>query len=512
MIKQEKRIISLSLIFVAFAVITCFASTNKQPNVIIIFPDQYRQFSLGFWSQADNAKYIPGTPDPVSTPALDKLANGGIVFNRAMSNFPLCSPFRGMLLTGQYPSRNGLTANCHKNRTTGIVADGKAIANVFADSGYETAYFGKCHWQRTEAVFDKDGTYQGTIDSPGGNFINDYDTYVPPGAPRLGFKYFFQTLRDTHSDPLCYSSDPQLIGGRKDGVLFQPKRFNAEIETEALLKFLDNSHGQRNVNKPFFITWSLNPPHNPWTEEHTEMKFFPQYLSNDTVNMDKLLLRENSNKVVGKYAPYYFANVSAVDYYIGKVLEKLEEMKLDDNTIIIFTSDHGEMLGSHGYTGKPFPENEAYNIPFLLKWGKKLEHRVEDLIISVPDVMPTVLALAGLEDKIPETVQGNNFSGIITGKSKHAVQKPKAALYMDYYSRGIYMGDYTYVVQATKKNEFLEAFYYDNKKDPYQLQKIKGEKMNPALEAKFKAELVNQLKAVDDIWNEKKICGAYLNY
>lgn len=484
---------------------------EETPNVIIIFPDQYRQFSLGFWSLGDNAKYIQGNPDPVNTPALDKLASEGIIFNRAVSNFPLCSPYRGMLLSGQYPYKNGLTANCHKSRKLGIKADGKAIANVYANAGYETAYFGKCHWHRTEPVFDKNGTYQGTTEKPGGHYINSYDTYVPVGASRLGFNYFFQTLRDTHSDPLCYSSDSKAIKGLKDGELHKPKRFNAELETEALLNYLDNTHNQRDTDKPFFITWSLNPPHNPWTEEHTDMRFFPQYTVEGKTDIDKLLTRGNADKVKGEYAPYYYANVSAVDFFIGKVLDKLDEMGETENTIIIFSSDHGEMLGSHGRSGKLSPQVEAFNIPFVIKWGDKLKHRVEDLMLSVPDVMPTVLALSGLENKIPETVQGINFSDVLT-QSNPKVKKPKSVLYFDYKARGLYTGSHTFIVQTSDKVNFEEAYYYDNEKDPYQLHKISGDKMDKTLVEEWKKELVTQLKAINDKWAQDKICGNYLQY
>jgi len=484
----------------------------KAPNVIIIFPDQYRQYSLGFWSQGDNAKYINGKPDPVKTPALDKLANEGVVFSRAMSNFPLCSPYRGMLMSGQYPATNGLNANCRSDREVGIKVDGKAMANVFGEAGYETAYFGKCHWQKTMPLFDDKGTYQGTTEAPGGEYINRYDTYVPPGGPRLGFKYFFQTLRDTHMDPLCYSNDSLAIEGLKDGELYQPKRFNAQLEADALLNYLDNTHSQRDTTKPFFVTWSLNPPHNPWNEESTDMRFFPQYTNNGKVELDKLLLRENAVPEEGDYAAYYFANVSAVDYYIGQVLNKLEELGVADNTIIVFSSDHGEMLGSHGHQGKPYPENEAFNIPFIIKWGKNLTHRVEDLILSVPDVMPTLLGMAGLEKNIPVTVQGTNFADVISAKDNTTVKKPTSVLYFDYSQRGLYTGDYTFIVKATKDGQFEEAFYYDNKKDPYQMHRIQGQEMDMAMVENWKQELVAKLKAIDDTWPREKTCEGYLQY
>ena len=93
--------ISVILLFTSLF-LSCTHKTEeiKPPNVIFIFPDQYRIYSLGFWSQGDNDQYVQGKPDPISTPNLDKLANEGIVFSRAVSNFPLCSPYRGMLLSG----------------------------------------------------------------------------------------------------------------------------------------------------------------------------------------------------------------------------------------------------------------------------------------------------------------------------------------------------------------------------------------------------------------------------
>ena len=96
------------LVFLPWLFPSCKSDQEKRPNVMIIFPDQFRQYSLGFWSQSENHKFIQGNPDPVVTPALDKLASQSIVFSRAVSNFPLCSPYRGMLLSGMYPDKNGL--------------------------------------------------------------------------------------------------------------------------------------------------------------------------------------------------------------------------------------------------------------------------------------------------------------------------------------------------------------------------------------------------------------------
>ncbi|MEM6643300.1 MAG: sulfatase [Bacteroidota bacterium] len=484
--------------------------TEEEPNVIFIFPDQYRNSSLGIWSRAEYAGHLQGEGDPVSTPALDKMAEKGVVFNQAVSNFPLCSPYRAMLISGMYPSKNGVDANCRKDRKSSLKTEIEGVTDVFAKNGYEVSYFGKVHWLKNEPLFDENGTYQGTTDPPGGHYINNYDTYLPPGSDRHSIGYFYQVLKDDHFNPLVYSNDPKLIEGKQDGELHMPGRFNAEIESDAIIKYLDNSHGQRNTDKPFFMIWSLNPPHNPWTEESTKMEYFDQYTEGGEVNLANLLTHKNADPAVGHYAPYYFANVSAVDYYIGKVLEKLEVLDLDDNTIIVFSSDHGEMLGSHGKEGKNVPEMESLNVPFVIKWGDRLKPRVEDRIVNVPDVMPTLLGLAGLEKSIPSSVQGSDFSNLVLNPQSNE-PKPEAALIMGYRYRGLFTGKYTFVVEE-KKGEITKKYCYDNENDPYQLNKIDTKSLDGSLEKYFKTKLVDLLKETGDKWVAKKVGSNYLAY
>ncbi len=345
--------------FVAFFLSLLLLSCKKEkgitrPNVIFIFPDQYRNYSLGFWSKEGNESYICGNPDPVSTPALDKLASEGIVFSRAVSNFPLCSPYRGMLLTGMYPGQNGLTTNCRADRpNVQLKTEAVCITDVFARAGYNVSYFGKCHWQKTEPLFDEAGNYMGTIATPGGHFINRYDTYVPPGPDRHGIDYFFQALKDEHYNPRVYSNDSQVIDGKKDGELYLPKRFSSELESEVIMDYLSNTHGQRDPEKPFFMIWSLNPPHNPWDEESTDMDFFDQYTEQSQGKLNRLLRRENADTIAGEYAQYYFANVSAVDHFIGKVLDRSGRVGIDEK------HDHCILIGSWGNAGQSWTKRKT---------------------------------------------------------------------------------------------------------------------------------------------------------
>ncbi len=486
--------------------------TTKPPNVIYIFPDQFRQFSLGFWSQADHKKFIQGNPDPVITPNLDKLANEGIVFSRAVSNFPLCSPYRGMLLSGMYPNRNGLTNNCRKDRSdVGLRSDAMCMTDVFSASGYEVAYFGKCHWVTTVPLFDENGNYVGSTDPPGGHYVNNYDTYIPPGPDRHNIDYFFQLLNDNHFNPKCYASDPRLVNGQEDGEIYRPGKFSSEVEADAIVKYLANEHEQRDSDKPFFLMWSLNPPHNPWTEESTYMQYFDQYTQSGTIILDTLLARENADSSIGHYAPYYFANVSAVDFFIGLVLDKLAELNLDKNTMVVFSSDHGEMLGSHGLRGKNVPEIESFAIPFIIRWSAELKHRIEDLILSVPDVMPTLLGLAGLAEHIPKDVQGVNHSDILKHPNEAKQERPSAALFIQGKSRGLYTGKYMFVVME-KDGKLDRAFYYNNETDPYQLHRIPYDQMDPDLRTKHRMELALRLRETSDRWYEEGVCEDFLKY
>jgi len=499
------------LISFVLSISSCTSEVEKgPPNIIFIFPDQYRTYSLGFWSQDGNEQYIQGKPDPVFTPNLDKLANEGIVFSRAVSNYPLCSPYRGMLMTGMHPDHNGLTTNCRADRpNVQLKRDAECITDVFSKAGYNVAYFGKCHWQATKALFDEAGNYQGTTEAPGGHLVNRYDTYIPPGPDRHSIDYFFQTLKDEHYNPRVYSNDPKTISGKRDGELHLPRRFSSELESEVIMDYLSNTHGQRDSDKPFFMIWSLNPPHNPWNEKNTDMAFFDQYTERYGGQLTNLLTRENADTLVGDYAQYYFTNVSAVDHYIGSVLDHLEKLKLVDNTIIVFTSDHGEMLGSHGQRGKSKPETEAFNIPFIVKWADNIQPRVEDLILSVPDVMPTLLGLAGLEDQIPSVVQGTNYSQLLIDGELEGSQKPASALFIRPRSRGVYTGNFTLVVEE-KDNETVEVYAYDNVSDPYQLSKTMFEDLPDGPE--LKKELEGLLKKTNDRWYQQKVCDDFLDY
>ena len=496
-------------------------TNSEKPNVLIIFPDQLRRYSAGFWSQEKYRKYVIGKPDPVVTPTIDKLAKNGMAFTQAISNYPLCSPYRGMLLSGMYPEQNGIWNNCRVDRDDSLRDDVKTITDLFYNQGYNTSYFGKCHWLKNEALFDESGNYVGTTKAPGGYHVNTYDTYIPKGPSRHSIEYFYQALKDEHYNPHIFSNDPNAIEGKKDGELHLPKVYSAKNEAEKIVDYLQNKDNKRDRNKPFCMIWSLNPPHSPWNNASTDMDMYREHYDNDKFpKLDKsMVVRGNADVKVAHYTRNYFAAVTSIDKYIGVVIDELEKIGALDNTIVIFSSDHGEMLGSHGLTGKNVIEMEAIAIPFIVHWPKGLKAGgISHLLLSVPDVLPTTMGLAGLAEKIPASIEGINFAELLKNSSSSSIKKPEAVLLMLANSRGVLTNQYTLCLQENKKQrdqkkdtKLTKTFIYNNVNDPYQLNKISLED-KPKLAKKLLTQLGKLLKETNDPWFQKKKYQSIIPY
>jgi len=507
----------LSLFILTLFVISCSSNkktkqetAKKKPNVLIIFPDQLRRYSAGFWSEEPYKDFVKGKSDPVVTPTIDALAKSGIVFTSAISNFPLCSPYRGMLMSGRYPEQNGIWNNCRVGRNESLKDDITTIPDLFLDAGYNTSYFGKCHWLKNEALFDKNGNYVGTTEAPGGHHVNRYDTYIPTDK-RHGIEYFYQALKDEHFNPRVYSNDPEAIEGKKDGELFLPEMFSAKNESEKIISYLHNKK-YRDPKKPFCMIWSMNPPHNPWDDQNTDMDVLHEHYDTDkyTAIDSTLVVRKNADLEVANYARNYYANVTSADKYIGKVIAELKKSGELDNTIIVFSSDHGEMLGSHSLTGKNTVELESLAIPFIVQWPKGLQAGISDIILSVPDVLPTLMGLAGIANEIPKDIEGTNYAPLLIDDTSTKVKKPKAALIMLGNSRGVQTDRYTFCVQENKKpwdkksgRTIKNIFFYDNQTDPYQLTKIQADSQ-PEVRQKLLITLAQLLKETNDPWFQQK--------
>lgn len=479
----------------------------ERPNLLYIFPDQYRLTALSIWSDPAFRDVLSTVGDPVHTPNLDKLAKQGVLFTQACSTSPLSSPNRAMMMTGMFSKENGVDMNCYKGRAAGVPDNIDGFTDVLAKDGYETAYIGKTHWIRTEALFDGEGSFVNSTEAPGGHYVNDFDTYIPDDKRRFGNEYWFQQFVDNHFDAIAYSNRPELVGGKRDGELYRPHRFTTSVEADIIVDYLKNNADQRDPSKPFSLFWAINPPHPPYSKvSDCREEVFNAYYKE--LKQEEVLLRPNVKSGVGTkienlekltlMSKVYFSLIKSVDDEIGRVLNTLDEEGLSENTIVIFTSDHGEMMGSQGYTGKGVMYDESFLVPFMIRYPNRIKPAICDLMIGATDIMPTILGMMGVGDKLPQTVMGADYSkGIMNGL--HTIQKPVSAFYLMKKEKGVRTDRYSYWVK-----EDGSYMLFNNRKDPYQLTPIKLEGI-PQQEAELlKTELGKWLGKAHDDWAKEE--------
>ena len=489
------------------------AGVRKAPNLLYIFPDQFRRESMGFWGAESYRDALRTRSDPVVTPTLDKLADESLVFTQAVSTCPVCSPHRAMLISGMYPWANGVVNNCHETRTDGLRHDIPCMTDVLAGAGYETAWIGKTHWERNDPVFDENENYVGLTTAPGGHHMNKFDTYIPPGAGRHGNDYWFQCVKDVHWDPRVYSNDSSRIDGKADGEQHRPKEYSPRLEANVLIDYLQNTTEPVIPPSRFAPSGRRIRPTAPTVRKRTAIRIAWREHYRDR-SPQELLVRDNavegeSRPRAEKCAPFYFANVTGVDTQIGRVLEALDASGEADNTIVIFTSDHGEMMGSQDKFGKLVIYEEAFCVPYLIRFPGHIRHRLEDLMFATVDIMPTVLGLMGLGDRIPPTVAGRDFSRELLSGNWNRDPKPQSALYLGYNNKFKGVRTDRYSLQIDEDGEEL---LWDNVRDPYQMNPIAMSELKRPEADFLRSELGRWLKVSDDPWFSERKHADLIDY
>lgn len=407
-----------------FLSIVAHAQSDPPPNIVVLFSDQHRMASF------------PGEPyTDVIAPNLERLAGQGARFTNAISNYPVCSPFRAMLLTGRAPYNNGVLDN-----RMPMNDPGESVANVFQGAGYHTGYIGKWHLQMPAT---------NTLEPFG------FDESIVWEGTNSHFKstYWDNTKSEWHKNT----------------------EYNAFTMAEQAVDFLE-----RNRENPFMLYVSFNPPHSNFFDAPEEyrahfqgrdLKRRPNALPEPIGQYERFSRgRWNDQTLAG-----YLAHIEALDNAVGDVLDRLDALNLSDNTIVIYTSDHGEMMLSHGRTGKRTPYEESIRIPFLLRWPGHVEPGSQpDAVFGNIDVAPTLLGLAGIESDY--RFDGYDFAPMLLlgGDSPTDyqpimhIQKSNATHGDDHPAerfRGVRTKRYTYAI-----DEDGPWLLFDNEEDPYQLE------------------------------------------
>ena len=354
-------------------------------NLVFIFADQWRAGAMGYAHE-----------DPVVPPYMDAFCRESAYCDHAFSTFPVCSPHRASLMTGKYPLSAGFFTNCKKGLPLRLKDEEIGIGDVLKAAGYDTAYIGKWHLDEPE---------QNHCDAPASG-ARDWDAYTPPGVRRHGFDYWYSYgTYDMHLSPHYWHDDDRMISVNQWGP---------EFETDKAIEFLSSV---RNKEKPFALYLSWNPPHSVYSE--VPEKYLARYEGEITLKENVIPgqirhhtgeqtgLDEESIKTVTRQ---YFAAISGLDEQFGRLISYLKETGLYEDTLVILSADHGDMMGSHGLMGKHVWYEESIRIPFVVHKpgnGKRICHTC----IGSQDMMPTILGLLGID--IPDTVEGEDCSRFI---------------------------------------------------------------------------------------------------
>ncbi len=423
--------------------------TRPRPNVIYAFSDEHRAQSMSFTEMPQ-----------VRTPNMAALAAQGVSFTHCISNYPVCSPHRAMLMTGRWPYQQGVIDNgipLHATETT--------LGKVFKTAGYDTGYIGKWHLGGTR-------------------------------AEPFGFDHsLIWTEDNTHWDKSKYHP--------KDGAPVQPKGYNATLMTDQALAFIE-----RRREAPFFLMLSWNPPHSNFLDAPDSKKALYPEGSLPRRKNDEAEGNAKAGAAIWKQNDWdhyrgYHAHISAIDDELGRILAKLDELGIADNTIVIYSADHGSMFGSHGVGGKRQPYEESIRVPFLARWpGHIPAGSTSDALFGTIDIMPTVCALAGLP--APATCVGNDFSETCFGRKG---PEPEAQLVMHISKehasggenhpaplfRGLRARNHTYAVR-----EDGPWLLFDDREDPYQMHNLIDDTATASLRAGLQQQLAERLKQAND--------------
>jgi len=432
-----------------------FSAAGKRPNVIVLFDDQLRADVCGAYGGGKN----------ITTPNIDRLAGQGMTFNNATSTCPLCTPYRGMMQTGRYPTHSGIVLNW-------INANPKqpTVARVFAGAGYDTGFIGK--WHLSSGGLTMAGKHQVTKEDRrriiGGKKayrkINPETEFVPPGPQRLGYK---------HWEAFNFHCDFNTYYYYRD----EPKKFySGKYETDTQIDQAIAFMKQRNDSSPpFFMMIAPHPPHPPFKDSHCPKGYVEKV--RDDLQWTPNVTPNHKKGATPRDARYYYAMSKNVDDNLGRLMAYLDESGLTDDTILVFTSDHGEMLGSHDRRNKMVPYAEAVNIPMIIRWPGRISAGARTDTLHTPmDHFPTLCSLAGVG--IPDTVDGMDLSREMLGKGKadrDAIMMMNHTSHWDYFDsgtrwpewRGVRTGRFTYCKWLKGKEEL-----YDNIEDPYQMNNL----------------------------------------
>ena len=443
---------------------------TTSPNLIFVFADQLRYQSVGF---AGDTK--------AHTPNLDRLSTESTNCINTTASTPVCAAFRASLLTGKYASSTGMVINelrMNPNHDT--------VAKVVHRHHYDTYYIGKWHLWSNQL----------------GHHTEPRNSFVPPGPYRLGFDGFWAAYNFHHLNYQGYyhTDSPEKI---------VVEGFEPDAQTDLAIEKL---HEAARASNPFVLFLSYGTPHDPWGQDNvpddywnmfaeTDFPLPPNYKPENDPHADAWAIMDETDRAqLPEWMRGYYAMVANLDWNVGRLLKAVDSLSLRENSVFVFTSDHGEMFGAQGRRAKNIFYDEAARVPFLIRYpGHIPAGHISDVCLNTPDLAPTLLSLLGLP--IPDEMEGMDLRAALCGEEG---AEPDAAFLQgmgctaDWINghewRALRSKQYTYAIFLSDQQELL----FDNLNDPYQIQNLVNDPDYADIAQQFRAMLDQKMRELND--------------
>ena len=441
-------------------------TTDRKPNILFLFSDQQRWDTMGCYGQR-----LPVTPN------LDKMAAEGAVFEHCYSSQPVCGPTRACLQTGMYASQHGAFTNARR-----LNSEVPLLAPEMKKAGYECAYIGKWHLA-SHRYRNGEGEDE------------DYRQCGVPKHLRGGYDDFW--LAADALEATSHSYDGHVWDQENNRVEFPEGQYRVDILTDWLIEYLEN----RDQSKPFYCMTSFLEPHhqndhNCYEGPHGSKEQFKDYdVPGDLIGQ--------KGDWEANY-PDYLGCCNSLDYNVGRVREALERLGIADNTIILYTSDHGSHFRTRNGEYKRSAHNASTHVP-LLAYGPGIPAgtRFED-IISLVDVPASILGLAGLA--IPESFQGRSFTELFNGGVDDWPQNVLIEISESEVGRAIRTRDWCLAVRAhdadaqrdSRSDVYEDVYLYDLTQDPHERNNLVGDPAYREIRDQLAEQLIEKIHAIGD--------------
>ena len=446
--------------------------TNREqkPNLVFVFADQLSRNRLGFFGDAK-----------AQTPYLDALFARSAVMTNACSGHPLGGPYRACLFTGKYVSDTGMAINALR-----LHPRHRFIGQILTENGYSAEFIGK--WN---LYADKLGAKGAARES-----------FIPPGRYRFGFDGYFAAY-DYHHRYFA----PEAFYHLDSPARCFPRGFEPDDQTRLAIERLRKHKAD---GAPFALFLSFGAPHGPWERSNVPADDYAAFEGVDFAPPENYAektdphadawsrLTKQERKGLPQALRCYYALTRAVDRNVGALCAALEETGLAENTLFVFTSDHGELFGAHGRCGKNIFYDEAVSVPLLLRFGSRLPTGENRTPVNTVDLMPTLLSLLGIADR--GDAAGEDLSGAI----ESGAFLPRCCLLTGTGPANVWGNGrewravrnerYTYAVYRSGTEEFL----FDNALDPLQIDNLAEDRSHAEIKETLSSELRRIMLKIGD--------------